>query len=613
MDDLFQDDSSAKTVDYMELLHKVVYRAKIVLRRYWWVLPAAIALGVSFKAIEGFLKEPFYKSTAQMIVSGRIALPENDVYAEERDNFIGTQIELMRSDQVQARAVERIRLTSPELHDALTATEAYGADGLKVLDLDADVKKETSIFVLTAYTPHAGYTQAYLDAVMEEYINRRVEMRSKTSERTYDAILAQLKDLEAEVDAGEDAIVDFQQRNNIVFIQEQGSAAGAYLADLKRRLAELNTESRTLSSIMSDGSGQGLLLDQLQAGEAASAVEGSVFDMVGSAEENQKYILSKEQLDLFRAQLEEFAIYLKPRHPKIITLKNQIERTENQLEIQRRQALEHIRERKHLVDNQVKNLHAEIEIWEKSALENGRLIAEFERLQSRLARSKAAYASSQDSLRVIDTNQILQQETVSILVNARDPKPAGVGIVRQFTMGALYGVVLAGGVLFILAALDNRILTASELSAQFTDPLIGAIPFEAAHGGDASAVLLRKNDDRYVFAEACRNLRTSVFFMGDEQFKPSTFAVTSAVPSEGKSTVSANLAVALSFARSKVLLVDADLRRGRLHHLLKLNRGNGLADILEGKLTLDSAVQSSSYDHLDLFRSGPIRIIPRNY
>lgn len=598
MDDLFQDENNTKTVDYTELFQQIVYRTKIVLRRCWWVIPLAIALGVSYKAVEGFLEDPFYKSTSQMIVSGRIALPENDVYAEERDNFVGTQIELMLSEQVQARAVERVRLVKPDLHDALMATEAYQVEGLGALDVQADVKRDTSIFVLEAYTPHAEYTQAYLDAVMEEYINRRVEMRSKTSERTYDAIVAQLEALEAEVDAGEGAIVEFQQRNNIVFIQEQGAAASTYLAELKRELAELNTESRVLTSILKDDSGKkSLLLDQWQ-DAGSSSPDGA------SNEDEASYLLSKEELKVLHAQLDEFAIYLKPKHPKIIGLKSQIERTGNQLEIQRSQALERIRERQLVIENKANNLIVEIDIWETSALENGRLIAEFERLESRLERSKAAYVNSQDSLRAIDTNQNLQQETVSILVNARQSVPAGVGLVRRFAMGALYGFVLAGGVLFVMGALDNRILTASELSAQFDDPLIGAIPFEVSHDGDENTVLLRKNDDRYVFAEACRNLRTSVFFMGDEQVKPSVFAVTSAIPSEGKSTVSANLAVALSFAHSKVLLVDADLRRGRLHHLLRLNRENGFSDVLNGSLTFDSVVQSSSYDHLDFISIG---------
>jgi len=603
MDDLFQNDTNPKSVDYAELLHKVAYRAKIVLRRYWWVVPAAIALGVGYKALESLFKAPMYVSSSQMILSGRIALPENDVYAEERDNFFGTQIELMTSGQVGGRAVERLKVTRPELHGKFVATDAYADKGLGSLKIEADVMNDTSIFELSAYAPDQEYAQVYLDAVMDEFINRRAEMRSKTSEKTYDAIVEQIKSLEQEIEDGEDAIVDFQRKNNIVFIQEQGAAAGTYLADLKRRLAELRTEGRALESI-ADSSQVDALLGSDIAQAAKEGAQGTQVAAVGSAEDNAKYLFAKEQIDLLEADLEEFQIYLKPKHPKIITLKNQVERTANQLKILRRQAFERMGERKLVVESRIVNLNQEIEIWEQTALGNGQLIAEFERLQSRLARSQADYDRNQQSLRAIDTDQNLRQETISVLEDARRARADGTGTVVSLIQGVFMGSILAFGILFLFAALDNRILSASEVSVEFDEPLIGAIPFEKNHGGDAESVLLRKNDDRYIFAEACRNLRTSVFFMGDDTFKPSVFAVTSAIPSEGKSTVSANLAVALSFSHSKVLLIDADLRRGRLHKLFDLSIRNGLTGVLEGELSFDEVVQHTAYEHLDFISIG---------
>lgn len=521
MSDLFNDDSQSTTVDYTELAHKFIYRAKIVVRRFWWVIPAAMAMGITYKAIESFLQAPTYRSDARMMVSGRIALPENELYAEERKNFFGTQIELMVSDQVRARAVERAKLTHPEVHDALVATELYAEKGMGSLLVESRVMSDTSIFKLKAFAPQREYAQVYLDAVMAEYINRRNEMRAKTSERTYDAIAAQLKQLESEIDSGEDAIVDFQKENNIVFIQEQGSAAGAYLADLKRQLAELKTESRALASITNSGEVENLLLQELEAGNS----EGTMVTAFGSEEDNETYTLAKEQLELLKADLEEFQIYLKPKHPKVIGLKDQIERTSNQLEIFRRQAFERIGERKLVVEQQIGNLNQEIEIWEQSALENGRLIAEFERLQSRLERSKAAYERNQEALRAIDTGQSLSQETVSVLEDARPAYPAGKGIVARFIEGTAIGLILAAGVLFLISFLDNRVFSGTDISNEFGEPLIGAIPFEEENDGDPSSVLLKRNDDRFVFAEACRNLRTSVFFMGDESVKPSIFAV----------------------------------------------------------------------------------------
>lgn len=602
MSDLFNDESKSGEVDYTELLHKFIYRAKVVLRRFWWVVPIMVSLGVVYKAIESYLEAPNYRSDAQMMVSGRIALPENDLYAEERANFFGTQIELMESSQVKTRAMDRVKLTKPEVFEALEETEEFAKEGMRSLQVKADVLDDTSIFKLKAITPDQQFSRAFLDAVMAEYINRRSEMRAKTSERTYDAIATKIKALEEEINQNEDAIVDFQKENNIVFIKEQGDAAGTYLADLQRRLAELRTESRTLSSITDSSEVEGLMLKGNRA--VPNISDDTIVSAVGSIEDNEKYTLAKEQLERLKADLEEFEVYLKPKHPKIIGLKDQIERTSSQLEILQRQAFERIGERKLVVERRIKNLNDEIQIWEQSALENGRLIAEFERLESRLERSKAAFVRNQEALRAIDTDQSLSQETVSVLEDASYAYPAGKEMVIRFAEGAVYGVVLSIGFLVLISFLDNRVFSASEITSQFDEPLLGAIPFEKDHNGDPSSVLLKKNDERYIFAEACRNLRTSVFFMGDESWKPSVFAVTSAIPSEGKSTVSANLAVALSFSHSKVLLVDADLRRGRLHKLFDLNLEHGLMDILEGTLKLEEVVQHTNHDNLDFVSIG---------
>ncbi|PXA05526.1 hypothetical protein DDZ13_01245 [Coraliomargarita sinensis] len=603
MSDLFNDDNQAGKVDYAEILHKSIYRTKIVLKRFWWVLPVAVSLGVAYKAIESFLEAPNYRSNAQMMLSGRISLPENELYAEERANFFGTQIELMESSQVKSRAIERVKLTEPEVYESLEQKEEFLNEGLRSLKIAAEVKDDTSIFALSAITPDRKFSQEFLDAVMAEYINRRSEMRAKTSEKTYDAIAAKIKSLEDEINQNEDAIVDFQRKNNIVFIQEQGSAAGTYLADLKRRLAELKTESRTLSSISDSSEVEELILKDVPTPDDGSS-DGTIVSAIGSKEDNEKYTEAKNQLDQLKADLEEFEIYLKPKHPKIIGLKDQIERTSNQLEILRRQAFERIGERKLVIERRIDNLNDEIAIWEQSALENGRLIAEFERLQSRLERSKAAYERNQEALRAIDTGQSLSQETVSVLEDASPAYPAGQGTVIRLAEGAAYGIVLAIGVLALISFLDNRIFSAADITNHFDEPLLGAIPFEKNHDGDHTMVLLRKSDERYIFAEACRNLRTSVFFMGDESWKPSVFAVTSAVPSEGKSTVSANLAVALSFSHSKVLLVDADLRRGRLHKLMNLDFDGGLTDVLEGRKEMEEVIQRSTYDNLDFVSIG---------
>lgn len=611
MDDLFQDKTDHGTVDYAELIYKYIYRGKVALRAYWWVLPIALLLGVVGMGLKAHLSNDVYESKSRMIVNGRIALPEGDVYTEERDNFFGTQIELIRSDLVKHRAIERIRISNPELHEALLQSPAYNEIGFKCLSIDADVKEDTNIFDIYAYGPDAEHLRAYLDALMEEYVNRRREMRSKTSEKSYDFIVGQIKELEVEIDAGEDALVDFQEKNNIVFIKEQGSAAGTYLIELKRCHAELMTEARTLESILADGSVDSVLLDQLleEFGQVGEGLERSargvdaLSTIFGTKEDNQRYLNSKEQVALLEAQLEEFSIYLKPKHPKIIGFKSAIERTQNQLAIQRKQTLQRVAERSRVIESKIASLDKEIEIWEDSALENSRLIAEFDRLRSRLDRSKEAYERNQEALRAIDSNQDNLNETISVFQEAGVAQLANSGMFKQLLIGAVLGGGIGVCLIIGLAAIDNRIISANDLAEHFEYPLLGAIPFEA-ETKDVESVLLQKDDVRYVFAEACRNLRTSVLFAGDAGFQPRTFAVTSAVPSEGKSTVSANLAVALSFSHSKVLIIDADLRRGRLHHLFNCKRERGLMHYLQDGTALEDLIQKTSYEHLDVISIG---------
>lgn len=151
MKNLFNDDSQSEQVDYAEILHRAIYQAKIVLRRFWWVLPTIVSLGVAYKAVETFLAAPNYRSDAQMMVSGRIALPENELYAEERANFFGTQIELMQSAPIKSRAVDRVKLTHPESYEALEQSEAYRKEGYRSFAGQADA---------VLFTVRCAHTQA---------------------------------------------------------------------------------------------------------------------------------------------------------------------------------------------------------------------------------------------------------------------------------------------------------------------------------------------------------------------------------------------------------------------------------------------------------------------
>jgi capsular exopolysaccharide family len=116
--------------------------------------------------------------------------------------------------------------------------------------------------------------------------------------------------------------------------------------------------------------------------------------------------------------------------------------------------------------------------------------------------------------------------------------------------------------------------------------------------------LLEENDARHAFAEAFRALRSSLLYLPVEGDQPKTLLIASAVPNEGKSTIASNLAITMALANVRVLLVDADLRRGDLDACFQRSREPGLSDLLSGKSTLQSCLLTTPIRNLNLIPRG---------
>jgi succinoglycan biosynthesis transport protein ExoP len=116
--------------------------------------------------------------------------------------------------------------------------------------------------------------------------------------------------------------------------------------------------------------------------------------------------------------------------------------------------------------------------------------------------------------------------------------------------------------------------------------------------------LLQPDDARHIFAESYRNIRSSLFFMPYEGPRPKTLLITSAVPNEGKSTISSNLAITMALSGAKTLLIDADLRRGAIRDAFELSSKIGFAEVLKQEVNWREVVVPSSYPNLFILPRG---------
>ncbi|NUN51759.1 MAG: polysaccharide biosynthesis tyrosine autokinase, partial [Planctomycetaceae bacterium] len=178
-----------------------------------------------------------------------------------------------------------------------------------------------------------------------------------------------------------------------------------------------------------------------------------------------------------------------------------------------------------------------------------------------------------------------------------------------FGTTAALALLLAAALAYVLEYLDDTVKTREDFDRLVRLPFLGYVPHirdAGKEGGPPSrdlVVALGRTGSPEV--EAFRAIRTGIqFSRGDREVR--TFLVTSAGPGEGKTTVSVNVATAFAGGKERVLLVDADLRRARIHSALGVDNGRGLTNVLVGEASLEECIQRSTVHGLDVLASGPV-------
>jgi capsular exopolysaccharide synthesis family protein len=181
-------------------------------------------------------------------------------------------------------------------------------------------------------------------------------------------------------------------------------------------------------------------------------------------------------------------------------------------------------------------------------------------------------------------------------------------------LGLIVGILLA----FLLESLDTGLRSIAEIEGVTELPSLAIVPRakRATPEQLATMTVVERNinvltQPKSQFTEAFRSLRTALLLSSTTGREPKFILCTSATPSEGKTTAASNLAVILAQRGTKVLLIDADLRRPNMHHRFGLNGKLGLSTVLSGQTTLENSVQNvAEVPGLDILASGPVPPFP---
>jgi polysaccharide biosynthesis transport protein len=605
-----------------------------VIRRHWIPASATFAGIVTLSLIAALASKNVYEAEARLLIepeqtSSRIGIadgnPEVKKTVLDKDP-IETEAEILGSRTIVEKVIQELDLKS---EDGKSLTYKSVKKALKVQPVIG-----TDLLQISYENQDPDVAVSFVNRAVELYSDGYALFNSEAALKDGDFIKQQLPKLETEVEDAEANLRNFKNRNGISDLQ------GQITADIDS-VAQVESQINQVSADLNDVNAR---YNRLQSQLGMSWQEASAVSSLSQSISLQETLA---QLQKIKVELAQKSNLLSDSSPQIISLKEEQADLEALLR----------KEVAGTLGPEQQGLAGQINILRLGELEEGQL-TEFsdlglrkEGLEQRLASLKDSYSNYQKrsnlSPQLEEQQRQLERKLKSVTANyetllskaneigirqdykvdkvrvisaaalAEDPvNPDGKVIVAAGAMmGLLFGTALA----FLLDIKDNTIKNTQEVENMFAYPLHGVVPDLSLAGNNQQLQLpgseganlpeqVVSEVSMMPLKEAYQNIQVNLNLL-DANAKKKVIAITSSVPQEGKSSVSANLAVARSQCGQRILLIDADMRRPTQHHIWEISNQIGLHEVLTGKILYSEGVQNVM-PNLDVLTSGSIPLNP---
>ena len=559
------------------------------LKRFWWIpaICAALAAGGMMLMIRN-QPPPAYVSTARIWIGLRSADPNGGRALGDAD---GTQLEIMNSPDLRTRAENATQARYPNLR-------------VSPVRLSAGKVKESSIFQLQASGVDPEYTRRFLEEFIQTYVQYLRESFITDAASMETVVRNKLDEVSRELKEATRKLDDFKQENSVELLRQRSLSSTTIHTELQKKQHDLQMELDRLNLFSVEQ-----ILDQEQRGlptatmplvqPGTDSLSGAA-DLTDNPEARARLAAmdplnsiynTRHEIEMMRFQQQELGKDLREKHPKMIALADAIARAQKNLESLVKQSEDKIAQRKQAIVLEMRALEKPLKDAEDDALAFSKKTAEFDALVKAVADLTPMYEKLLTGAESINMRQSMTDYIMKVLEPPSAARARAVNNVTKMVVGVGVGLVLGIGIVGLIVFFDDRVKSLTALKAAFQEPVIGQVP----NVGDGSEEnqkidLLKEDDDRHNFAESFRNIRSSILFMDAGETRPKTIVITSAIPSEGKSSVAANLAKTMAMSGSKVLLVDGDQRRCSINEKMGLPVGPGFSDVLTGKMKFEEAV-----------------------
>jgi succinoglycan biosynthesis transport protein ExoP len=492
--------------------------------------------------------------------------------------------------------------------------------------------KETRLISIMFRHTDPDLAAFVVNAIAKTFTDQNQEKRTGTSRKTNDFLQERIAGLKAEIARDEQEYVNLTQDAGILKTEGEQTIVIDRLSGLNKDLLTAENDRKNAEASYLTVMNSPERIRALAEAESARYITEQEASLRGLDTDTRKKIADLRQMRALRLQE-----YLE-NAPEIVEIDAQIksyqasldeasDKIRKDIDVFRSRAtktlLENLRTKYLQAKDKEDKIRVDFNKQFNEAQGQNQSAVKTRLLQQKIETNRAFYDNLQKQVSSNDVASQGSDNNISVSEIAIPPKvpvaPRRLAtVLAALVLSTLFGMGLA----LFLEYLDDTIRTTDEIESYLQLPALAAIPSidslpkrklllvgaTEAEDENPQSPLLISGDSRSSLAEAYRHLRTSIL-LSSAGHAPRSLLISSSLPSEGKSTIASNTAISLAQTGAKVLIIDADMRRPRLHAIFNMKNGAGLSSLLASELTdsdVNAAINQDDRTKLFVMTSGPI-------
>jgi len=592
----------------------IISEEKFPFDKYWRIIKPKLHIVIFitlFMVIGAWIKEslktPMYNATGLLMIE-----PEREVinfgntyrFYGYRNEYFNTQIKILNSRSLSKAVMEEMVL--------------YGVDFSKVSigGMSVSPIEDTRLVYISYMASDPEVAAKLVNTLFEKIIEFNVNIKTKSSKQATEFISKQIKNLRINLAQKEGELQEYGKRKGLFYLSQRDSTVVEKFSDLNR--AYTNTQ-----------------IDRVNKQAGYEELKGRSFEDYSQVKQNQLINSFKSNYSALETDYKKKSQIFKESYPTMKQIKSQMETLKERIQYETRDiAMKIFKEAKNDYQSALKKEKSLLALLNEQKgvmvgsnadaiyynslnieVKNMRVLLDYlgKRQKESLLSSKTEQ-SGMSNIRVIDQAEIPYS-------------PVSSGKRKTLIMAFILGISIGLGLIFLADYLDRTIKMPEDVRALLGVPALGVIfsskdkSYKSLYYSDDYKYGKKKDskkkfeprdielinfiDPESQFSESYRSIRTSILLSSAEH-APRIITVTSSAPQEGKTATTTNLAISFCQLGKKVLILDGDMRKPRMHKIFNKKNTMGLSSYLVGRVKFSQIVQTTHIPNLFLVPSGPI-------